>query len=606
MISRVLAALLLVVAAAAGDTQSGESLYKQSCATCHDAVGQNRVPPKAALRKLSSDVILNALENGVMRAQGASLTPEQRRTIAAYLGQNDKSDIGATVGHCEGSAAAAQLNLSAAGWDGWGNGITNTRFQNTQNAGLAAAEVRTLKLKWAFSLGQVARVRSQPTVFGGRVFIGSETGAVYSLDAATGCTHWAFKADNPIASSVVIAKTLSRAIAFVGDMTAKLYAIDATTGKRLWRISVDDHPAARITATPQYDNGVLYVPVSSAEEWFALDPSYHCCTFRGSVSAIDAISGRVLWKTYTIAQSATPGKTKAGKQQSGPSGVGVWDSPSIDTLRGVLYVGTGDNYTNPPTPLADSILALDLKTGHVLWSQSFTAADAWNGGCITADSVNCPDSPGLDSDFGSSPILVSLNGGRRMLLAGQKSGRLYAVDPDNGGALIWKAQVGKGGILGGIQWGSAVEGDRVYVPLSDIGLSMDKTATKTEPDPTQGGGLFAYQISTGERLWHTPPPSCGTRRPCSPSQSAAASAIPGVVFSAALDGHIRAYSAQDGSVIWDYDTARDFRAVNGLPAKGGALDGPGATIANGMVYVSSGYGFFGALPGNVLLAFSPE
>lgn len=603
---RILLVALAGVAAWGADAPEGQRLYKTACATCHDNLTGMRVPSRAVLNGMTSANILRALESGSMRAVGEKLKAGDRKTLADFLGKREAA--GAVTGSSVCAATGVWNPESLPSWNGWGAGISNARFADAKNAGLAAEDVPKLKVKWAFNLGDVTSTRSQPVVFGGRVFIGARTGYLYSVDAASGCTHWAFAADAGIGSTVTLAKVGDRYLAFVGDMGANLYAIDARTGEKVWQKHVDDHAAAFLTATPQYHDGVLYVPASSYEEVLATVPKYACCGFRGSVSAFEAGTGNLLWKTYTIAEEAKPQRTaRGGAPQKGPSGAGVWTSPTIDPPRGLLYVSTGDNYSDPPTKTSDAIMAFDLKTGRTVWVKQVTEGDAYNLGCNDPSKKGCPNAEGPDFDFGSSPILVDLRNGKRALVVGQKSGLLYALDPDQKGKILWQARLGRGGVLGGLQWGSAVEEDRVYTPLSDLRFSAAVTwGGKYQPDPSQGGGLFAYQISTGERLWHTPPPPCGDRRPCSPAQSAAVSAIPGAVFSGSLDAHLRAYSGRDGKIIWDFDTNRDFETVNGAPAHGGAIDGPGPTIAGGRLFVASGYAQWGALPGNVLLAFSVD
>jgi polyvinyl alcohol dehydrogenase (cytochrome) len=391
---------------------------------------------------------------------------------------------------------------------------------------------------------------------------------------------------------------------------ANVYAVDARTGTPLWKRRVEDHPTARVTGAPVLHANRLYVPVSSAEELSGAVPQYECCTFRGSIVALEATTGTQVWKTYTIPQTPTPVRKNAvGIQLWGPSGAAVWASPTIDLQRGVLYVTTGDNYSDPPTPTSDAIVALDLGSGKVLWSRQFTVGDAYNIACESPDPTNCPQAKGPDLDFGSSPILRTLPNGKRVLLAGQKSGMLHAVDPDNNGAILWQQRVGQGGTLGGIQWGPAADTDTIYVALSDVRLRVKgdpERGVALELDAKAGGGLFAYRVENGDKKWATPPPSCGERSPCSPAQSAAITVIPGVVFSGSVDGHLRAYSTQDGRMVWEYDAARDYDTVNGVKARGGSFDGPGPTVADGMLYVYSGYGVWGGMPGNVLLVFSVD
>jgi len=378
----------------------------------------------------------------------------------------------------------------------------------------------------------------------------------------------------------------------------------------LWTTRIDSHPAARVTGAPVLYGNRLYAPVASLEEAVGADPTYPCCTFRGSVVALDAATGKKIWEAYTIRRKPKPvRKNPRGVQLWGPAGAGVWSAPTIDPQNEVLYATTGDNYTDPATNTSDAIVAFDLKTGRMRWSRQFTSKDAWNIACLTGDSANCPKANGPDLDFGSSAILRTLPDGKRVLLAGQKSGVVHAIDPDRKGAIIWEQRVGRGGIAGGIQWGPAADNDNLYAALSDIGLKFKQdpeVGPTVELDSKQGGGMFAYDLATGKRQWATPPVGCGGRHNCSPAQSAAVTVIPGIVFSGSEDGHMRAYSVQEGKVIWDFDTAREYRTTNGIDAKGGSLDGPGPTVAGGMVFMGSGYSFWGGLPGNVLLGLSVD
>jgi polyvinyl alcohol dehydrogenase (cytochrome) len=349
------------------------------------------------------------------------------------------------------------------------------------------------------------------------------------------------------------------------------------------------------------------VPVASGEEGSGAVPAYECCKFRGSVVALDAATGKQIWKTYTIPEDPAPTtKNNVGTQLWGPSGAPVWSSPAIDVRRNALYVTTGDNYSDPPTRMSDAFVAIDLASGKILWWRQMTPGDAYTSACRLPDKTNCPASNGPDFDFAASPMLVTLSGGRRAIVAGQKSGIVHAVDPDRQGEVIWQTRVGEGGTGGGVQWGSATDGTNVYVANSDIGRIMLTFSTFTDADPKRGGGMFALRLDTGERVWYTPPPGCGERPRCSPAQSAAVSAIPGIAFSGSVDGHMRAYSTADGAIVWDIDTVRVYATVNGVEARGGSLDGPGPIIAGGMVFFNSGYHTNGGMPGNVLLAFSVD
>jgi polyvinyl alcohol dehydrogenase (cytochrome) len=369
---------------------------------------------------------------------------------------------------------------------------------------------------------------------------------------------------------------------------------------------VDDFPVAHITGSLLFHKGRVYVPVASGEEGAGASPNYECCRFRGSMVALDASTGKQIWKTYTIEAPHKTTKNKIGTQLWGPSGAPIWSSPSIDVQHNALYATTGDNYSDPTSRMSDAFMAFDLDSGKILWSRQMTPADAYTSACRLPDKTNCPQSNGPDFDFSSGPILVTLANGKRELVAGQKSGLVHAVDPDNQGELLWSVRVGKGGTNGGVQWGSATDGTNVYVALADLGRIVVPYSLSTDVDPNKGGGMFALNLATGKQVWYTPPAPCGDRKRCSPAQSAAVTAIPGVAFSGSVDGHLRAYSAADGSVLWDADTVAPYKTVNGVEAHGGSMDGPGPVIGGGMLFVNSGYSAGGGMPGNVLLAFSVD
>jgi polyvinyl alcohol dehydrogenase (cytochrome) len=388
---------------------------------------------------------------------------------------------------------------------------------------------------------------------------------------------------------------------FFSDGGATMYALNAQTGALLWKVRPVDHYATMATATPRYYKGVIYQPYASFEEALGPDPKFGCCTFRGSVAAMDAATGKKLWQTFTISETPKPTRRNAvGTQQYGPSGASIWSSPTIDEQLGVPYVATGDNYSDPPTKTSDAILAMDLKTGELLWSRQLTENDAFNNGCVSPQGTNCPEAKGPDYDFGQPPILVRLAGGKRALVIGQKSGMVHAVDPDHDGKILWQTRAGQGSALGGSQWGSASDGKNVYVAISDLGIggvpdSKSPQGFRLTLDPKKGGGLHALDLQTGKNVWSAVPATACVegRSDCSPAQSAAVTAIPGVVFSGAVDGHLRAYSAATGEILWDTDTAREFQTVNGKPARGGSMDAAGPPVVNGMVFVNSGYGHWG-------------
>jgi polyvinyl alcohol dehydrogenase (cytochrome) len=597
------AALFLQTAVA----QDGAALYRRMCATCHEG-GADRAPTREALRSMSAERVLAALESGAMISVTSRQTPAERRAIAEFV--TGKTFTGAlqTIPSAQAMcpanqpAAGQRAGSASAGavWNGWGQGTANARLQS--QPGFTATEVPRLQVKWAFAFPGDIISNAQAAIRGDRVFLGSSSGMVYSLDASTGCVHWYFQAD----SSVRAAFSFDASSAYFGDGVANVYAVDADTGKLRWRVKVDNYPVARVTGSPTLYQGMLYVPVASGEEGAGAAPDYECCRFRGALVALRTSNGSQLWKTYTIDEPKPTKKNKSGTQLWGPSGAPIWSSPTIDEKLHAVYVTTGDNYSDPATRTSDAFMALDMNTGKVLWSRQMSANDSYNVGCRMPDSTNCPDSNGPDLDFSSSPILVNLPSGKRALVAGQKSGVVHAIDPDNQGEVIWQTRIGTGGSMGGVQWGSATDANNVYVALSDIGRVRLTYSQSTDADPKLGGGMFALRLADGTQIWRTAPGVCGDRPRCSPAQSAAVSAIPGVAFSGSVDGHLRAYSTTDGKIVWDFNTIREYKTVNGVAGRGGSMDGPGPAIGGGMMFVNSGYPTAGGTPGNVLLAFSVD
>ncbi len=582
----------------------GATIFRARCASCHEASAgspeASRAPSREALRGRSRESIIAAMSTGgSMAPMATGITAVEKAAIAAFLSPIAEPLADPTLGRCAVVPATLPDPAKLPQWNGWGNGPDNARFQPATAAGLTAQRVPKLTLKWAFGIPGATSVSAQPTVFAGRLFLGSETGVVYALDAATGCAYWQFKADAGVRSAISVGPIAGtkpvRYAAYFGDFRSNVYAVDAATGERLWSLKVEDHASARITGAPALVDGRLYVPVSSLEELPGARPDYPCCTFRGSVVAIEASTGKQIWKTFTIPEEPRMAGTNAkGTPLWKPAGAAVWTSPTVDLARKVLYVSTGNAYTEPAAPTSDAVLALSLDTGAIQWVSQVTPDDVYVVGC-KPDNDNCPDDVGPDFDFGNSPILRSLPNRRSVLVIGQKSGVAYGMDPDRKGAVIWKYRAGQGGALGGIEWGSAADERVMYVPVSDV-LSAE------------AGGLHAIGIGSGERIWHTPAPplACKGGLGCSGAQSAAISVMPGVVFSGSVDGHIRAYDTGDGRIIWDFDTARDFDTVNGVRASGGSIDGPGPVVAGGMLYTGSGYGRWRGRPGNVLLAFAVQ
>jgi len=555
-----------------------------------------RAPVPMALHQMSRGTILAALKSGRMKWQGKFLSEGKKNAIADFLAAPAVASSQLRSAYC---ATDLDPPPNPPVWSGWGGDFRNRRFQTTTAAGLTREQVGGLKLKWAFGFPAVAATYGQPTAYKGRLFVGSEDGTVYALDSATGCTWWTFKAPTTVKTAISVGNLPGGNLAgvFFGDTNGIVYAVKVDDGSLIWQVHVDSHPAARITGSPLLLGTKLYVPVSSGEEGASADPEYPCCTFRGSLVALDTASGKQLWKTYTIDDAPKPTRRSAqGVQYFGPSGAAVWSSPTADLKRHAIYVTTGNNYSGPGTGLSDAVIALDMNTGKRLWSRQFTPKDLWNSGCVAEKKDSCPEQRGDDYDFGAPAILQTLANGRDILLVAQKSGVVYALDPAAQGRPLWQARIGKGGPLGGIEWGGAADRRFGYFPLSDFDFD----------NPLMGGGLFALDLRTGKEAWHAVPvkPACLGKYGCSAAQMAPPTAIPGVVFSGSLDGHLRAYDARDGSVLWDFDTAQEFQTTNGVRAHGGSMNASGPAIVDGVLYVNTGY--TNAMDGNVLLAFAPE
>jgi polyvinyl alcohol dehydrogenase (cytochrome) len=472
-------------------------------------------------------------------------------------------------------------------WNGWGVDAQNTRFQDAAAAGLTPEQVTKLRFKWAFGFPLGVSAFGQPSVAAGRVFVGSDIGYVYSLDTKTACVHWSYQAKAAVRTAIAIGRIAStnRYAVFFGDMQANAYAVDAASGAQLWTKRVEDHFSARITAAPTFYEGRIYVPVSTSEGFAASTLDYPCCTFRGSVVALNAETGDQVWKTYTIPEPKPKKKNSIGTQLWEPSGVAVWNSPTIDSKRRAVYFGTGDSATEPAPETSDSIMAVDLDTGKVRWSFQAEPNDATLGGCGAKKTEHCPEKPGPDWDFGASAILKTLPNGRDLLLAPNKSGIIFALDPDKKGAVVWKTNIAErqGTRATNLVWGGSADQRNLYVGLAS-------------------GAIAAVQFATGEKIWTTRLAEQGSRS----SNVAASSAIPGVVFIGGTDGKLHALASSDGHEIWSFDTAKEFPTVNKVSARGGSIGSIGPTIAGGMVFIGSGYSVTSGTPGNVLLAFGTD
>jgi polyvinyl alcohol dehydrogenase (cytochrome) len=478
-----------------------------------------KTPKDAAASKVSRQKLLARLRPSVpdwrpiaKRAAGAIVAVAAVGYVLSGLTGywwTYKTVVGELLGHkpavtsqskqCADKQAGFPQPLDGPRWNGWGADLNNSRFQRAEMARLTPDQVPGLQLKWAFGFPGASAANAQPAVVGGVLFVGGTDRKLHALDAKSGCTIWTYQAKAGVRTGIVIgpkrsggssgSRGSSGFAAYFGDVRGAAYGIDASTGEQLWMRVLEDHKSASITGTPTLYEGRLYVPVSSTEEGQGNNATYECCTFRGSVVALDSATGDQLWKSYTITEAPTQvGKNSAGTAQYAPAGAAVWNSPTIDRQKGMLYIGTGNSYTGPAVKTSDSVIAMDLKTGKIAWWNQVTGGDAFLVGCRPG-LENCPKELGPDHDFGNAPILRTLPGGKRIIVIGQKSGTVWGLDPDAEGKVLWQFKAGKGGALGGIEWGSAADDSAAYIPVSDV-----------LTPPNEAGGLFAQSGDFGIQL----------------------------------------------------------------------------------------------------------
>ena len=566
---------------------------------------------------MTPEHIYFALTQGEMVPMAKDLTDLQKRQIAEWvggrmLGSQESGDASKMPNRCSVNPPIHDLT-STGSWNGWSPGLNNARFQNGKDANMTAAKVSRLQVKWAFGFPGATETYAQPTIVDGRVFVSSDAGYVYSLDADTGCVHWSYDVGAGVRSAIVVGQLeagSTQYAAFFGDIRGNVYALDASTGKQIWKISIDSQPLSRITAGIVLYKRRLFVPVASLEEPESSSYNYACCTFRGMVAALDAATGKQIWKTYTIPRVATKQVDARGVTYMGPAGAGVWGALSIDIKRNALYFGTGNAFSGPDVGASDAVMALDIDSGKLLWSKQDEMGDIWHTGCPQGPSPLgfapkpvfrrppgftarprpempatywCADPEGPDFDIASGPMIAEQPNGHSLVIVGSKSGMAWGHDPDAKGSVVWRADSARGQIV----FGGALEEGMAYFNF-------------------RNGGVAALRVSDGVEEWYTPIDPQGSMS-THPGFSAAVTAIPGVIFAAGLDGTVHALNAFNGNPIWQFDTARDFQTVNGVTARGGSIGSAGVTVANGMVFVTSGFtGFQNGVPGNVLLAFSEQ
>lgn len=576
--------------------EEGQKLFASTCASCHNTSTDNtevktNAPSTGILAAMTSRTVYSALATGKMKLQATNLTDDQKKAISQFITNQ------AFVETAMPKEAFTKFNLPKNPniLSGWGGNLEGTGFQ--KNTFITKENVGSLKVKWVFGFPEGTQVRSKPAIVGDWLIVGTQFGEVYAIHKNTGKIGWMYKATAAIRGGIAISQGASGLRIYFADYATNVYALSAT-GKEIWKVRAGIHPQSGNTGTVTIYKNTVFVPLTSFEVASAGDPNYACCTSSGELVALNTANGQLKWRHRVIAEAPKEaGKKTNGQPFYGPSGAIVWCSPTIDTKRNLIYIGTGENYTAPATNTSDAIQAIDISTGKLKWNFQATSHDTWNSAC--PGNPNCPEKIGPDFDFGMAPLLIKKEDGQDILVVGQKSGVVHALEPTTG-KVIWQKRVGKGGMLGGIHWGMATDGKKVYVANADNIYTIDKKDSTLKPSP----GIYALNLTNGAVAWKTPTPPAKGRY--TEANSAAPLVTSDLVFAGALDGFIRAYDAENGAIMWQFDTLKSFETSNGIPSKGGSLDGASPTIVGDMLFVNSGYGLWGEIAGNVLIAFELE
>ena len=594
----------------------GISLYKQHCDSCH-SLPDMKAPLLATLQQMPFTRLARSLEFGMMQQQAVHLSSDERYAIAKYLSSdsNEARDEWIAEQSCQEREA---LTVTSTQENNWGFGSGNRRAVS-DGIEISPQNAADLELNWSLAFPGVTEMRSQPVAADGVLFVGTANGNVFAIDQETGCIRWRFVANSSIRSSLNLDTTSDgKTTLYFADDLGTVYAVTANQGRLRWKRSVRWFPVSVISGSLAFHDDRLFVPVSTFETALAGLDSYPCCRSHGGVAALDAIDGSIAWEFHTTPQAMNYGTTSAGTDIWGPSGAAVWTTPAIDAERGLLYIGTAQNMSPPATGNSDSIIALDIDSGEEAWTFQALAGDVWNVACHLGG-ANCPEDSGPEFDFGGAITLTRNAKGKDIIVAGQKSGHVYALDPDDDGAVLWKQRLSMGTSNGGIHWGVSTAEETVWVTVAD----PPRQRKGYVPRP----GIHALRLADGEPIWSqmvergcqfdpSDAPRVGLAamldaEPSNPwpacsfyyGHSAAPLYANGVVYAGALDGKMRLLDAKTGEVLRIIDTNRSYTADNGIEGHGGAIDLSGVVVDGERLFVYSGYGMFGQMPGNVLLAY---
>jgi polyvinyl alcohol dehydrogenase (cytochrome) len=592
---------------------AGKAVYEQYCAACHNQPA-TRAPSLAALQQMSAQTLRFTLTEGIMRQQGLAVPREHFEQLIGYLAAVDTGGDWVAGMMCKADQRGVDLSQPVA-MSMVGTDARNSRRLSAQQSGLTSADLRTLELAWAIAFPKTSGLRTSAVIVGSTMFYAPvPTGKVLALDTRSACVKWAYDAAGPLRSSLSYGDIGGGRMALIfGDARGNVHTVDAKSGTQIWQVDARHEAFGGITGAPVLTGNRIIVPISASGVGRGADPKYECCEGHGDVVALDASTGRKLWTAHTMEDAKYTGRVSStGVKQRGPSGAPIWSTPSIDVQRGLVYAGSGQATSLPATPTSDAVLAIDLASGELKWSFQALARDVWHLGCQfdpARSGPNCPsaeDSVLKDYDFGAGVVIGKGHDGRDILLAGQKSGDLWGLDPDARGKVLWRQTFGMGSPLGGIHWGLAIDDERVFAAVNDPILG--------EPGFVPQPAMHAVAIDTGKVLWSKAvQPDCGNGRQqrfalCNERYglSAAPLVIDKSVVAGAIDGRLYIYDAASGDIVWQYDTLRDFPTLNGIEGKGGSIESQSVFAGAGMLFVGSGYGQFSQAPGNVLLAFKPK
>jgi polyvinyl alcohol dehydrogenase (cytochrome) len=620
----------------------GKAIYDRACAACHNNPEATKAPAVETLRRMRFQNLSYTLTHGKMQAQAASLSDSERISLIEYLvGHDTANDQWIAEFMCPPERKSVNTK-DAAIVAGFGFDQHNHRHLTAIQSGLSTNDLRELDLAWAIAFPQATNMRSQPAILGTTMFLPvADNSRLFAIDiAGPPCLKWVYQNDVPLRTGAalgVLPKSATnkseRHVVVFSDLGVNVHMVDAVTGERIWKQNVALYPYSLLTGVPAMHDGRVYVPISAFEINLGADNAHECCKSHGAVTALDGASGKSIWTAHTMPDAKEIRDRGDGQKIWGPSGAPIWNSPAIDAKRGLLYVGTGEATSEPAHANTDAILAIDLKDGSIRWSFQAVANDIFLTGCMMrrpanantrtnepgnrrapsqrpqGEQFNCPqETVSRDADFGASMMLITRADGKDLVLGGQKSGTVWALDPDTG-KLIWRQDFGRGSPLGGIHWGIAFDGQRVFAPINRPGQPAGNSN-----DAVLKPGIHALDVSDGSVLWSfiTKSDCSGDRksrmRGCEGSigLSGAPTVIDGAVLQGSLDGFLRAFGVNTGELLFKYDTARSFTTANGVEGNGGSIDNATIVAANGYVFVQSGYGLFGGTPGNVLLAFKPK